>query len=75
MKKPPALATAALGVFVGAHQVFDASVVHPGHPEAPRPPKASVVVASTSAAAFTINTTSGAEHNLVPPLSSNARSS
>ena len=77
MKKPPAIATAALGVFVGTHQIVDAHVVHPGHPDAPRPPKASIVVtASTSAtAALIINATSGAEHNVVPPVSSNARSS
>ena len=77
MKKPSAIAAAALGALVGAHQIVDAHVVHPGHPHAPRPPKASIVVsASTSAtAALIINTTSGAEHNLVPPVSSNARSS
>ena len=78
MKKPSAIATAGLvGALVGAHQVFDASVVHPGPPDAPRPPKASIVVtASTSATAeLIINATSGAEHSLVPPVSSNARSS
>jgi len=68
MKKPSAIAATALGALVGAHQVIDATVMHPGHPDAPRPPKASIVVAASTAAttALIINTTSGAEHNCLP---------
>jgi hypothetical protein len=41
-----------------------------------RPPKASITAASTATgSALIINTTSGAEHNLVPPIGPNTRSS
>jgi hypothetical protein len=74
MKKAhPALALP-LAVIVGSHQVLEANFVHPAHPDAPRPPKASIVlIASTTASSpIIINTTSGAEHSLL--LADGARS-